>query len=477
MIPPVPSVELAPGLRISRILIGLWQVADQERGGAPLDPERAADALEPWVDAGFTTVDVADHYGSAEIIAGRLRRRRPAVRVLTKWVADPGTVSRDAVRAAVGRSLDRIGADRIDLLQFHAWRYEDPAWLDALEHLVELREQGWIGNLGVTNFDAGHLDLALRTGFPLVSNQVSFSLFDRRAAGPLTRVCRTHGVRLLAYGTLAGGLLSDRWFGAPDPGLDGALTWSQLKYRRFIRSAGGWGAFQRLLRAARRIARRTGASVANVASRFVLDQPAVAGVIVGVRPGAPSHLADNRRLAGLTLDRGSLAELTDAGFELDPIPGDCGDEYRRPPYLTATGDLSQHISGFPPPCAVETTADGVAAMFDGKPVAVRSGDRIRCLPRPPTHKGHPIGGGEPGAEAQFQLDRIEGALTSLGASLRDLTVLRLRIRREQDRDPLTRACLTRFPGVPPDITLAPDTDASFGCAAFEAEARTGRPIP
>ena len=339
---PVETVELAPDLRITRILTGLWQVADQEKDGTRLDPERAADALEPLVESGFTTFDVADHYGSAEIIAGRILRRHPEVRVLTKWVADPGVSQVEAVRAAVERSRERIGTDRLDLLQFHAWHYEDPAWRECLEHLTRLRDDGMIACLGVTNFDADHLDLALRSGFPLVSNQVSFSLIDRRATGGLREVCRAHGVRLLAYGSLAGGLLTDRWLDAVDPGLTDRLTWSQAKYRRFIGAAGGWSRFQSVLRAGRSVADRYGVSVANVAGRFPLEQPEVAGVIVGARPGASDHVADNRRLASLRLDPSALEELDRAAAELDPIPGDCGDEYRRPPYLTATGDLSQH---------------------------------------------------------------------------------------------------------------------------------------
>ena len=201
----VERARLAPGLEISRALTGLWQVADQERGGAALETEKAARALEPAVDAGFTAVDVADHYGSAELIAGALQKRRPEIQVLTKWVPEPGVSSRQEVEAAVQRSLDRIGTRRLDALQFHAWSYPDPGWLDCLFHLTEIQAEGRIGHLGVTNFDAVHLDLALRSGIPLVSNQVSYSLVDRRPAGRMTEVCRKHGIGMLVYGTLAGG--------------------------------------------------------------------------------------------------------------------------------------------------------------------------------------------------------------------------------------------------------------------------------
>ena len=73
-------VSLAPGLEISRIVTGLWQVADLERAG-PLDPDEAARALAAYAAAGFDTFDMADHYGSAELIAGPLPRRRRRRRV------------------------------------------------------------------------------------------------------------------------------------------------------------------------------------------------------------------------------------------------------------------------------------------------------------------------------------------------------------------------------------------------------------
>jgi aryl-alcohol dehydrogenase-like predicted oxidoreductase len=71
-------IALAGGPSISRLICGLWQVADLEKDGDALDPDRAADALEAYVAAGFDTFDMADHYGSAELIAGRLLARHPA---------------------------------------------------------------------------------------------------------------------------------------------------------------------------------------------------------------------------------------------------------------------------------------------------------------------------------------------------------------------------------------------------------------
>ncbi len=474
------STQLAPGLEISRIVTGLWQVADQERRGRTLDPEDAARALEPCVDAGLTTFDMADHYGSAEIIAGRLARRRPGrVRLLTKWVPEPGPARREAVDAAVERALRRLGTDSIDLLQFHAWSYADPGWLDNLFLLAEHRAAGRIRHLGLTNCDAVHLEMAVRSGVPVASNQICFSLLDRRAAGAMTEVCRTHGVRLLAYGTLAGGFLSERWLGRPEPPLDDALTWSQMKYRRFIDEAGGWERFQAVLRAVRGVAGGLGdATIANVACRYILDQPAVAGIIVGARPGERLHIEENLGIFDLALDDAARRELDAACSLLDPIGGDCGDEYRRPPFLTAAGDLSHHIAQLPAPYPVERSG-AAARVATGTPWealagysrAVRRGNRIHIAGTTASHGDRLIGGLDPGSQTHFVIDKIEGALQSLGASLEDVVRTRIFIRRGVDWECVARAHGLRFGRIRPANTLVyADTVHEELLVEIEAEA-------
>src|SRR4029434_7568122 len=106
---------LAPDLEISRMVTGLWQIADIERDGPALDPDKGAAALAAYAEAGFDSFDMADHYGSAEIITGRFleRVRRGGVRTpsgarptaFTKWCPEPGPMTREIVRAGIGRSL------------------------------------------------------------------------------------------------------------------------------------------------------------------------------------------------------------------------------------------------------------------------------------------------------------------------------------------------------------------------------------
>ncbi len=463
MTPAVERLEIAPGLRIARVLTGLWQVADLERDGRGLDIDAAADAMAPYADAGFTTFDMADHYGSAEEIVGRFHTRAgtPAVELFTKWVPAPGPLTRDDVRAAVQRACQRMKLERLPLLQFHAWSYADPSWIDAMLWLDELRQEGMIAHLGLTNTDTAHLRLMVESGIPIVTNQVCYSLLDQRAAGAMAEYCVAAGVKLLAFGTLAGGFLSERWLGKPEPNWDALETWSQMKYGRFIREAGGWAAFQSLLRVLDGVATRRGASIANVACRAILDAPAVAGVIVGARLGTSAHIEDNLRLAALRLDRDDHAEIRAALAQLRPIPGDCGDEYRRPPFLTASGDLSHHLESFPAPYRVEERADGSRRAFSDTPWepiagyarAVRVGDRILVSGTTSTHRSRLMGGTDPAAQTHHAIDKIEGAIRSLGGSLEDVVRTRIFVRRAEDWEAVSRAHGTRFGRIQPANTL------------------------
>ncbi|MGI9412958.1 MAG: aldo/keto reductase, partial [Hyphomicrobiales bacterium] len=303
---------LGPGLEISPIVTGLWQVADMERDGNLLDPDAASDAMADYARAGFDTFDMADHYGSAELIAGRFRARRvdgaielgedADPRMLTKWCPHPGVMSPEAVRAGVEERLERLGTSKIDLLQLHWWMYEHPGYVDAMKELVKLQHEGLIAHLGVTNFNTDHLRVLVKHGLWVVSNQVCLSLLDRRASGRMTDFCLDNSIKLLAYGTLGGGFLTDRWVGAPKPAPEEIGDWSKMKYARFVNQIGGWGVLQTLLAALKEIADRYEVSVANVATRWVLEQQAVGAVIVGARLGEREHREDNRRVLSFTLD-------------------------------------------------------------------------------------------------------------------------------------------------------------------------------
>ncbi len=457
-------LRLSDSLEISRLLTGLWQVADIEKEGEIIDPETGAGWLEAYASQGFDTFDMADHYGSAEIIAGRLlaRGHSPRPLVFTKWCPAPGEMTHEVVRAGVEGRLERLCVDRIDLLQFHWWSFQHPAWLDALHELSGLREEGLIAEIGVTNFDAAHLQVALSDGLPLLTNQISFSLVDRRAAGPLSNLCARTGTRLLAYGTLCGGFLSENWVGKPEP--TDLSDWSKMKYKRFIDTAGGWDAFQRTLTAADTIGKKHGVSISNVATRWVLDHPAVAGVIVGARLGERMHTGDNLQLFGFKLDAEDQERLSEAFASTPDVPGDCGDEYRKPPFLTASGDLSHHLETMPllynaTPNAYRS--DGMQVLSGSKwedvagyARAQKVGDRILVSGTTATAGSDRIVAPEDaGAQTTFVIDKVLAALSTLGASASDVVRTRIYITNELDVEEVSKAHGRVFGGVKPANTL------------------------
>jgi len=330
--------QFTPDLNICRILNGMWQVSGAH--GA-IQPKQAIAAMFDYMDAGFTTWDLADHYGPAEDFIGEFRRQAIATRgkeavsnlqAFTKWVPRPAKMTRRIVEQNIDRSLTRMGVESLDLLQFHWWEYRDKNYIDALTYLAELQQEGKIKHLALTNFDTERLKLILEAGIEIVSNQVQFSLVDRRPLMKMVSFCQEHNIQLLAYGTLCGGLLSEKYLEQPEPRGTALNTASLQKYKNMVDTWGGWSLFQALLAVLQQIAVKHDVSIANVAVRYILSQPTVAGAIVGTRLGVSTHIENNARVFTLNLDADDLGQIEavlERSQNLLQLIGDCGDEYRR----------------------------------------------------------------------------------------------------------------------------------------------------
>ncbi|KAJ6671636.1 hypothetical protein OIU85_015384 [Salix viminalis] len=328
-------------LDICRVLNGMWQTSG---GWGRIDRDAAAEAMLRYADAGLSTFDMADHYGPAEDLYGifinRIRRERPPevlerVRGLTKWVPPPVKMTGSYVRQNIDISRKRMDVPSLDMLQFHWWDYSNTGYLDALKHLNDLKEEGKIKTVALTNFDTERLQIILENGIPVVSNQVQHSLVDMRPQQKMAELCQLTGVKLITYGTVMGGLLSEKFldtnlsipFAAPP-----LNTPSLQKYKRMVDAWGGWNLFQGLLRTLNKIASKHGVSIPTVAVKYVLDQPAVAGSMIGVRLGLSEHINDANAVFSLVLDEedvNSIQEVSKKGKDLLKVIGDCGDEYRR----------------------------------------------------------------------------------------------------------------------------------------------------
>lgn len=337
-LPATSRLQFTPDLNICRILNGMWQVSG---GHGRIDSRSAIATMFKYVDAGFTTWDLADHYGPAEDLIGEFRRQIIAnrgesalsnVQAFTKWVPRPGKMTKKIVEENINISRKRMDVESLDLMQFHWWEYRDENYLDALKYMAELQNEGKIKHLALTNFDTEHLQIIVEAGIKIVSNQVQFSLVDRRPQVNMIEFCQQHDIKLFTYGTVCGSLLSEKYLGKPEPRGFDLTTVSLKKYKNMVDAWGGWQLFQELLSNLKQIADKHQVSIANVAVRYILDQPAVGGVIVGARLGISENLEDNAKVFGFTLDAEDLNLIdgvSQKSRDLYQIIGDCGDEYRR----------------------------------------------------------------------------------------------------------------------------------------------------
>ena len=325
----IGKTDLAPGYACSRLIKGCWHLAG---GHGTVDADAAVRDMAAFVDAGLETFDCADHYTGVEELIGRFRRAYPdhakRLEVHTKCVPDYDRLSscdRAYLEAIVDRSLQRLGVERLDLVQFHWWNLGVPGCVDALSVLADLRRAGKIAHLGLTNFNTASTREILDAGIPIVSTQVQYSLLDDRPERGLVELCRERGVQLLCYGTLAGGLLGEAWLGRGEP--TGPFeNRSHTKYKLIIDDAGGWAQLQALLAALQRVAARHAVGIGDVATRWVLDQPQVAAAIVGFT--STRHLEAAQRAAALVLDDEDATILASVLAQRRGPPGDCYDVER-----------------------------------------------------------------------------------------------------------------------------------------------------
>ncbi|KAI0146473.1 NADP-dependent oxidoreductase domain-containing protein [Pestalotiopsis sp. NC0098] len=346
--------------QVPRLFNGLWQLSSPAWGSGTAEKQDAA--LTNLVECGLVAADMADHYastlehetGDAELIYGEFRNRltpeiQEEVFAATKWcVFSPinQPVTHEFVLAAVKERCRRLGG-RVELLQFHWYDYEAKEYLEILAELVNITKSHpeLVSAIGLCNFDSKHTKevceylLEKQGAVGIVSNQIQFSLFDSRPLQEMSAVCQQYSLKLLTYGSFCGGFLSEKWLAQPAPEIyaeKDPLTPSQRKYFDMIRNWGTWTDFQTLLSALSTIAQKHNVTLTNVATRWVLQQPAVGAVIVGTRLGVSLHGDENLKVFGFHLSDGDLAGINEVALGKDgekslavyQALGDCGNEYR-----------------------------------------------------------------------------------------------------------------------------------------------------
>lgn len=326
-------------LELPVICFGAWAIGGWAWGGA--DDEAAKGALDAALGVGMNAIDTAPVYGfghSERLVGEVLRGRRGQAKVLTKaglrWddprgesffhTEGPGgqrlEVRRnsrpDSLRVEVDASLGRLGIERIDLLQIH-WPDPTTPIAETMGALLELRSEGKIAEIGVSNYDTAQMAEAQAAlgDVPLASNQLPYSLVKREIEGAVLPAARERGIGVIAYSPLEMGLLTgkvgaDRRFPAGDTRQKRVSF--QASNRALVNAA--------LDGAVAPIARDHGVTVAQVVLAWTLAQGGVTTLLGGARNA--DQVRENRAAAELALspEEGSRIDAAFTGLGLEDTP-------------------------------------------------------------------------------------------------------------------------------------------------------------
>ncbi len=310
------------GLLVSEL--GLGTMTFGEESGRGVAPAEARRIIETFLEAGGNHFDVADVYagGRAEEIVGEVVRDvRDRIVLATKvrWPMGQGPndagLSRYHILNAVEASLRRLRTEAIDVLYLHGWDPWTPLQ-ESMAALADLVASGKVRYVAVSNFKAWQVMKALavsdQRGWPrFIAAQYQYSLVSRGIEQELTELFAAEGVGLVPWGPLGGGFLTGRYRRdeRPKEAAAGRLAtapddWEESWARRATDQ--NWAVLDDLAS----VAQRRGCTVSQAALGWLLAQPTVSSVVVGVRTAA--QLADNLGAASVELDRDDVRALADA---------------------------------------------------------------------------------------------------------------------------------------------------------------------
>jgi aryl-alcohol dehydrogenase-like predicted oxidoreductase len=301
------------GLELPRIMLGCGNFGGV--GSAPeffghgIDENGAFALMDAAWELGLRHFDTADAYGGgrSEAMIGRWCAARAVRPAITTKTYNPMTAGADhglapeRIERQLAASLERLGADRVDLYLAHEYDPDIPLE-DTIGAFEQAVAEGTIGAYGVSNFDAAQLASAVAAGAPACV-QNAYSLLDRGDQDSVLNVCAQSDVAYAAFGPLAGGWLTGKYRRAePFPG-GSRMTQRPEPYAHFVRD----GVFD-ALETLERMAGERGVSMAGMALAWLLGEPRLAAVVVG--PTRPDHLEPVREALAHPLDTATRDELS-----------------------------------------------------------------------------------------------------------------------------------------------------------------------
>jgi aryl-alcohol dehydrogenase-like predicted oxidoreductase len=292
--------------KISPIVMGTWQAGKDMWAG--IDDSQTTGAIHAAFEAGITTFDTAEAYGkghSERILGAALADVRDRVVLATKVFVNH--LKFNQVIAACHRSLKNLNTDYIDLFQIHWPSGSFGSKIVPLEEtmaaLNELKEQGKIRAIGVSNFSREQLENAVKYG-PVDSLQPPYSLFWRHVENDAMSYCVDNNISILAYSPMAQGLLTGKF--KPDH----EFQKGDHRAKNKLFQPDNFKRVQQALARLRPIADELGVSLGQLALAWVISHPGTYA-IAGARN--PDQAAQNARAAAVTLSQSELARMDEIG--------------------------------------------------------------------------------------------------------------------------------------------------------------------
>ncbi|MES1023433.1 aldo/keto reductase [Gloeocapsa sp. BRSZ] len=294
-------------IEITPILMGTWQAGQKQWVG--IEDEECIKAIRAAADAGMTTIDTAEVYGnghSEQVIAQALSDV-PRDRIVYATKVFANHLKYDQVLEACDRSLKNLKIDYIDLYQIHwpsgSFNTEIVPIEETMRALNQLKQQGKIRAIGVSNFSRTQLEEAVQYG-RIDSIQPPYSLFWRWVEKDVMPYCVENNISILAYSPLAQGLLTGKF------GRGHQFDPQDNRAKNKLFQGENYERAQQALEKLRPIAERHQASLANLAIAWLIAQPQTQA-IVGARNA--EQAVGNAKAATVQLSTEEIAEIDAIG--------------------------------------------------------------------------------------------------------------------------------------------------------------------
>ena len=298
------------GIEVSAVCMGCWAIVGDTTWG-PQDEQAALGGIHTALDAGINFFDTAEGYGggdSERILAKGLAGRREQVVIGSK--VNKTNLTPDMVREHCEASLRHLETDYIDLYQIH-WPHPDIPIADTLGALEQLKTDGKVRAIGVSNFGVSFLAELLEAGRP-ETDQLNYSLLWRPIEHTVLPMCREHGIGVLCYSPLCQGLLTGK-FASADDVPEGRARTRLFSGERALSRHGEPGCEEKAFAAigrVRSICEEIGQPMAAVALAWLLAQDGVTSVTAGIR--SPEQARQNALGSEIELSDDILARLAEA---------------------------------------------------------------------------------------------------------------------------------------------------------------------